>query len=120
MQYVYEPPKLEARYEDEKWLQRKYGPNIARGMLLFLGAVISAENAYDLMRMPQFYMEHLKNNLKKYYSITLDKKKSKWRVILVMLDKNGNEAIPTSDEKAFLQATKTIKILEMSEHYVEY
>ena len=65
-------------------------------------------------------MEHIKGNLNSFYSITLDKKKSKWRLLIQMLDENGNVVIPTSDEKSFLKSIKCICIRELSEHYGEY
>ena len=86
----------------------------------FLNALQAAENAYDLKCVPQFFMEHKKGNLKSYYSVSLDKKKSKWRLLLQMLNEDGEVVEPGENEKAFLQGIKTIRIKELSEHYGEY
>ncbi len=67
-----------------------------------------------------FFMEHLKGNMNEYYSVSLDKKKSKWRLIIQMLDDSGNVIVPTDNEKEFLRGVKRIRIGRMSEHYAEY
>ncbi len=120
MLYEYSPTRLQKDYENEKIMKKKYGVAISEGMLKLLGAILAADNAYDLKCIKSFFMEHLKDNLKEYYSISLDKKKSKWRIILQMLDDEGNVLIPTDNEKEFLMSVKRIRIKELSEHYVEY
>lgn len=120
MKYEYSPSKLAKDYEDERYLNKHYGKAISEGMVLFLGAVEAATNAYDLKTMPFFFMEHKKGNLKKYYSVSLDKKKSKWRLLIQMLDDEGNVLEPGNDEKEFLKGVKKIRIKELSEHYGEY
>ena len=120
MKYEYNPANLQKKYENEKYLNKKYGDKIADGMMKFLGALSAAQNAYDIMTLKSFHMEHLKGNLNEYYSISLDKKKSKWRLLLQMLDDDGTVLIPSSDEKSFLKKIKLIRIKELSEHYGEY
>ena len=120
MLYEFEPPRLEERYCDERYLKKKYGVDIAQGMMKFLGVLLAAENAYDIKSKPQFFMEHKKGNLSLYYSVSLDKKRSKWRLLVQMLDEDGNVVIPTEDEKAFLQSIKKIRIKEISDHYAGY
>lgn len=106
MKYEYSPPKLKEDYEDERHMKKKYGKVIYDGMLMLLGALDAAENAYDLKCNLFFYMEHKKGNLKDYYSLSLDKKKSKWRVLIQMIDEDGNILQPTDNEKEFLKSVK--------------
>lgn len=120
MKYEYSPPKLKEDYEDERHMKKKYGKVIYDGMLMLLGALDAAENAYDLKCNLFFYMEHKKGNLKDYYSLSLDKKKSKWRVLIQMIDEDGNVLQPTDNEKEFLKSVKKIRIKELSENYGEY
>ncbi len=120
MQYEYHPVSLKKHYEDERWLKKKYGPLIAEGMIKFLGSLDAAESAYDIKTAPYYYMEHKHNNLKNYYAVSLDKKKSKWRLMLQMINDKGKTDVPSDDEKGFLQSIKTIRILEFSDHYGEY
>ena len=120
MKYEYSPPKLKNEYENEKNLKKKYGIAIAEGMQKFLGAIEAAENAYDIKSTLSFFMEHKKGNLREYYSISLDKKKSKWRLLIQMLDENGCVVVPNENEKEFLKKIKTIRIKEISDHYGEY
>ena len=120
MKCEYSPPGLEKKYTDESYLKKKYGVNISNGMMALLGAIDAAENAYDIKCIPFFYMEHKKGNLKQYYFISLDKKKSKWRLPVQMIDEDGNVVTPEENEKEFLKCIKTIKIKELSEHYDEY
>ena len=65
-------------------------------------------------------MENKKQNLNSYYSVSLDKKKSKWRLMLQMLNEMNEVIKPSDNEKDFLKNVKKIRIREMSEHYVEY
>lgn len=89
-------------------------------MLMFLNALNACENAYDIKITKMFFMEHKKGNLNSYYSISLDKKKSKWRLLIQMLDKNGDVVCPNENEKEFLKGIKKIRIKEISNHYEEY
>lgn len=120
MNYEYDPLRLKKEYEDEKKMIKKFGKTISDGMIKFLNTVLASENAYDLKCAVFLFMEHKKGNLKEYYSISLDKKKSKWRVLIQMIDKEGNVLIPTENEKEFLKSVKKIRIKELSEHYGEY
>jgi len=120
MLYEYRPSNLKNDYENEKWMKKKFGASIAEGMVKLIGALDAAENAYDIKATPSFFMEHKKNNLKEYYSISLDKKKSKWRLMIQMLDENDKVCVPTSNEVEFLKSIKKIRIREISDHYAEY
>lgn len=120
MKYEYSSLKLKDDYENETKMKKKYGQAISTGMILFLGAIDAAENAYDIKCNIFFYMEHKKGNLKAYYSISLDKKKSKWRLLIQMLDDDGNVLQPTNNEKEFLKGVRKIRIKELGEHYDEY
>lgn len=120
MEYEYSPNSLKKKYEDFKWLKKNYSERIANGMMKFIGAIKDSENAYDLKALRQFYMEHKRNSLNEYYSVSLDKKSSRWRLMLQMLDNNNNILVPTNNEIEFLKSIKKIRIKEMSEHYDEY
>lgn len=120
MKYEYSPPKLKKDYENEKYMKKKYGVAISDGMILFLGALDAATNAYDIKTNVFFYLEHKKANIREYYSVSLDKKKSKWRLMIQMLDNEGNVLVPSDNEKEFLKSVKKIRIKELSDHYGEY
>lgn len=117
MKYEYKPPRLRDDFEDERFMKKKYGKAISVGMVAFLGALESAENAYDIKCLQLFFMEHKKGNLKEFYSISLDKKKSKWRLLIQMLNELDDVVCPDNDEKNFLKNIKKIRIGELSEHY---
>ena len=120
MEYEFDPGRLEKEYTDSRYLKKKYGIQIAIGMEKFLTCLEVSIDAYDLKERLAFFMEHKKGNLKEYYSISLDKKKSKWRLLIQMLDDKGNVKIPAEKEIEFLKSIKRIRIKELSEHYVEY
>ena len=120
MNYEFDPERNKKDYEDEKYLKKKYDVAIAMGMMMFLNALDAAENAYDIKSMVFFYMEHKKGNLDKYYAVSLDKKKSKWRLLLQMIDDKGNVLSPTDNEKEFLKSVKIIRIKELTDHYAHY
>ena len=120
MDYEYINQSTKRKYESEKSMQKEYGKAIAEGINKFLQAVYSAKNAYDIKSLPTFFMEHLKGNLKEYYSVSLDKKKSKWRLMIQMLDENNRVITPTSNENLFLKSVTKIRIGKLSEHYAEF
>ena len=120
MEYEFDPSRLEKEYTDEKYMKKKYGVQIAVGMFKFFGYLEASNNVYELKGQFSLCMEHKKGNLKEYYSISLDKKKSKWRLLIQMLDEDGNVRVPTENEIEFLKSIKRIRIKELSEHYVEY
>ena len=120
MDYEYVPPGLKKIYENERTMQKKYGKEISNGMVKFLNALEAADNAYDLKSLPAFHFEHKKYNLVDYYSVTLNKKNSKHRLMLQMLDEDGNVVRPNENEKEFLKGIKKIRIKEISDHYGEY
>lgn len=120
MEYEFDPERLEKEYTDSRYLKKKYGLQIEIGMEKFLGYLDASNDAYELKGQFSLYMEHKKGNLKEYYSISLDKKKSKWRLLIQMLDDERNVKIPTENEIEFLKSMKRIRIKELSEHYVEY
>ncbi len=120
MKIIYRPPKIEENYKNDKYIKKKYGPEILFGMRMFIGALEAATNAYDVKCLARFQMEHKKGNSKQYYAVTLDKKKSKWRLMLQMVDEEGNILEPTNNEIGFLKSIKAILVGELSEHYGEY
>lgn len=75
-------------------------------MMKFLGAIIDSSNAYGIKTLKSFHMEHKHNNLKEYYSVSLDNKKSKWRLMIQMLDNNDKVLLPTNNEIEFLKSVK--------------
>ncbi|MCQ3035600.1 MAG: hypothetical protein MJ248_05260 [Bacilli bacterium] len=120
MKYEYKPKSLIKEYENERFMKKKYGVLISEGMQKFLRYVESAKDAYDIKSIPFFYMEHKVGNLSDHYAVSLDKKKSKWRLMIQMLDDNGNVMVPTDNEKEFLKSIYYIRIKELSEHYANY
>ena len=120
MKYEFNPERNKKNYEDERYLKKHFSESIADGMMLFLGALDAAENAYDIKSNYFFFMEHKKGNLNNYYSVSLDKKKTKWRLLLQMIDEEGNVVSPTENEKEFLKGIKVIRIKELTEHYAHY
>lgn len=117
MNVKYQPPKLEELYADERWLKKKYGIEIANGMVKFQGALDAADNAYDIKVLKQFFLEQKKGNLSKMYFVSLDKKHSKWRLPVEMLDENDNVLEATDNEVEFLKSVKIVRLKEMSDHY---
>lgn len=117
MKIVYQPRHLKKEFEDYSKLKRKYSEKIATSLQMLLGFLEDSISLYDVYVMPQYMMELLKGNLAGCYSLTLDKKKSKWRVILVPLDENEEPIRPGDDVINFLKSVKTVAIRSLSEHY---
>ena len=114
---IYQPKHLEKGLTDETKLTRKYGNKIAAAIVRLIGFLEDSTCLYDVYAMPQYMMELLKGDLAGCYSLTLDKKKSKWRVILVPLDENNEPIRPSDNEIGFLKSVKAVAIRRISEHY---
>ena len=67
--------------------------------------------------IPYFKMHHLHGNLYGIYSISVDNKRSKWRMLIKCLNQSNEWVKPTENEKEFLINTKRIEIGEFSDHY---
>lgn len=117
MKKKYSSTKLEKLYNSPREMQKKFSKEISIGMLKFDGLVDAATSAYDIMAVPQFHMHLLKSNLNGNYSVSLDNKKSKWRLLFKCLNENEIWVKPKEDERKFLENIKLIELGEMSEHY---
>lgn len=117
MDLYFLPTSLERKYSDERKMKKKYGEQIAIGMGMFLNKAEQADNAYDLKCIPSLFLEHKKGNLKDYYAVSLDKKRSKRRLMLQMLNNNLEVVSPGNNEDMFLKAITKLRIKELSEHY---
>lgn len=117
MNKQYQSKKLEKFYENRKDFRKKLGQFVAEGLEELLDAIDAASNAYDLMVIPYFKMHHLYGNLYGIYSLSVDNKKSKWRMLIKCLNENDEWVKPGNNEKQFLIDTKKIEIGEFTDHY---
>ena len=62
--------------------------DVKKAFYLVRDAIDAASNAYDLMVIPYFKMHHLYGNLYGIYSLSVDNKKSKWRMLIKCLNEN--------------------------------
>ena len=117
MQKKYASTKLEKLYNNPREMQKKFTKEISIGMMKFDGLVDAATSAYDIMVVPQFHMHLMHLNYKGYYSVSLDNKKTKYRMLVKCLNENEIWVKPGEDERKFLESIKLIELGEMSEHY---
>ena len=117
MKKKYASTKLEKLYNNPKEMQKKFSKEISIGMLKFDGLVDAATSAYDVFVIQQFHMHLMKFNFDGYYSISLDNKKSNWRMLVKCLNESETWVKPGEDEKKFLESIKLIELGEMSKHY---
>lgn len=116
MQFEFEPPSIEDDFYNERELIKIYGKNTGTGIVKVIGAIVSANNAYDLYCVPQFKMHLLKGERRGVYSLSPDNK-SRWRILIKCIDENGTFVKPYGDEKTFLKKIKKISIERISNHY---
>lgn len=117
MQFEFEPPSIEDEFYDERELIKIYGKITGKGIVKIIGAIDSADSAYDLYCVPQFKMHMLKGDKNGVYSLSPDNKKSRWRILIKCMDENGIFVKPSADEKTFLKKIKRISIERISDHY---
>lgn len=60
MEYEFDPTRLEKEYTDERHMKKKFGMQIAIGMVKFLSCLEVSIDAYDLKERFAFCMEHKK------------------------------------------------------------
>jgi plasmid maintenance system killer protein len=118
MKYIFQPPRNEKRYFDEKWLEGKYGPELATGMLALHQFLDNAQNAYDIKANPYYHFHILSGERKGNYSISPLGKESKIRLMVTCLDDKEKEVTPKGDEDGFLKEILEIEIKELNDkHY---
>lgn len=103
MKKKYVNSKLEKLYNNPREMQKKFSKEISIGMMKFDGLIDAATSAHDLIVVPQFHMHLLKFDYKGYYSVSLDNKKSKWRMLIKCLDDNEIWVKPGEDEREFFK-----------------
>lgn len=117
MQKKYQSKKLEKLYCDRSSFKKKYGLNVAEGLCDLLDAIDAATCAYDIKVIPYFQMHILHNDLKGIYSLSVDNKKTKWRMLLKCINETGIWVKPEDNEIEFLKSIKIVELGEFSEHY---
>lgn len=121
MKYVFQPPSLENHYLDEKWIWKHFKDHdLADAVMALLEYLDNAENAFDIKSNPAYYFHLLKFDRSGTYSLAPLGKKKPYRLLVVCLDANGKECIPSEDEKGFLKGIKELEIKELTEHYDEH
>lgn len=117
MKLFFQPRRLEKEFGNHTRLVRSYGTKIASSLEMLLGLLEDATSLYDVYAMPQYMMELLKGNRSGTYSLTLDKKKSKWRFLVTALNENLEPVKPGENEVNFLKGVEAVLIKGLSEHY---
>ena len=101
---------------DKKCAIKNLGYDVGIRLRKLIELLDSAINLMDIAQIPMYRLHLLKGNRKSQYSIVIWFK-SKYRLILYPLDENFNIIENEDNEMKLLSMTKTIKILEVSEHY---
>lgn len=118
MKYVFQPPSNQGRYQDEKWLRKKYKDKaLSDGIMGLWQFLDNAENAYDIMAMAFYRFHELKGDRNGTYSISPIGRHSPFRLIVVCLDADGKECAPSGDERTFLLGITKLEIKEITNHY---
>lgn len=117
MQKKYKSKKLEKFYTNRKSFKKDFGVNVAEGLCELLDAIDAATCAYDIKTIPYFWMHILHNDKDGLYSLSVDNKKTKWRMIVKCLNDNYNWVKPGENEIEFLKSIKTFELGEFTEHY---
>lgn len=117
---------MEKRYKSSKWEkfytntrphQKEFGKNVADGLHELLDLIDAATSAYDIKVMPYYWMHELHFDREGEYSLSVDNKKTKWRMIVKCLDDNFEWKKPGENEASFLKSIKTFELGEFTDHY---
>ena len=119
MEMIFDSIKIEDEYFDNRYIQRKYGPIFAKNLEKMLGAIIDAENAYEIYVLPMYKMHLLEHDLAGIYSLSPDNKKSRWRVPVICLNDNDKPWFPTKGraERYVLEQTKKFNVKEITDYH---
>ena len=117
MEVLFENQKIQDEYYNSRYIQKKYGYIFSVGLEKMLGAIDAATCAYDIKVLPQFRMHLLKGNLKGFYSLSPDNKKTKWRVPAKCLDESNKERVPDNNEAKLLKETKKLRLYKIGDYH---
>lgn len=117
MQKRYRSSKIEKFYSNRRTFQKKFGKYVSDGLCELLDAIDAAISAYDIKCIPYFWMHELHNDKDGLYSLSVDNKKTKWRMIVKCLNDNEEWVKPGENEIEFLKGIKIFELGEFSEHY---
>lgn len=83
MELSFKDKKLKKLYEDGVALKRKYGDLQARKIVQRINELLSAENLFDISKLPQVRLHLLKSEFKKCFALDI---KHPFRVIITYLN----------------------------------
>lgn len=104
MEVNFEHKKLQKICEDEKQLKMAYGKIQAKEIIKRISELISAENLYDISRLPQARLHKLYNNWKGHFAVDI---KHPYRLIL----------LPLNDGSSNKKSITKIKIIDIIDYH---
>lgn len=113
----YKSNKWEKFYNNRRSFQKDYGKDVSEGLCELLDSIDAATSAYDIKMIPYFWMHELHFDKEGLYSLSVDNKKTKWRMIVKCLDNNDIWVKPGENETEFLKSIKTFELGDFSDHY---
>lgn len=117
MQKKYKSTKWEKFYNNRNSFKKDFGKYVADGLCELLDAIDAATCAYDIKCIPYFWLHELHYDKEGLYSLSVDNKKTKWRVIVKCLNDNDEWVKPEENEIEFLKNIKTFELGDFSDHY---
>lgn len=104
MEILFKTSKMKKNCEDHKRLSRLYGPQQADQIIKRINEFLSAENLFDISKLPQARLHPLSGNRQGAFAVDLRHPK---RIILIPLNGETNDL-------------KTITKVEMTDVCIDY
>lgn len=116
MKIIYKRTKDKKLCTNENKAIKQLGQEFARDLFDLIGAIEEAAIVLKDIDLPQYRLNPLTGNKEGIYSLTINYR-SKYRIEFIPLDENDEEMIRTTDLNTFYKKVKSIRIIEISEHY---
>lgn len=104
MDVQFKNSKMKKVFEDHKLLTREYGAQQSEEIIQRINEFTSAENLYDISKIPQARLHSLTGNLKDLWTVDI---KHPYRMLIELL--NG--------DPADLKTVTSIKIIEIKNYH---
>lgn len=111
MEIEYKNKKLEKQCSSLAQAKRDFPERVAKKLMKQINFIDQAESLQDIINYPPMRFHGLKSNLKGYYAIDIDGKKTSYRLVVEF----GN----LTKEQVFsgAESISIIRIKEVSNHY---
>ncbi len=115
MKIAYKNEKIKKACSDLIVAKQKYN-DVAEKLFSLINFIENAMSLRDIAAVPSYKLHPLKGKRSGQFALDIKGRKSKWRLIIVPLNADG-EKFKTKDNGVIYSEAQIIEIREVSDHY---